>query len=73
MIEAAMVRDGKIPTVLWIFRSKNYLGMKDVQQVEVTPTASGDIPQESEQILEALPEAPVENFVEIESEVSEKL
>lgn len=25
MIEAAMVRDGKIPPSLWIFRSKNYL------------------------------------------------
>lgn len=25
MIEAAMVRDGKIPPALWIFRSKNYL------------------------------------------------
>ena len=34
MIEAAMVRDGKIPPSLWIFRSKNYLGMKDSVKVE---------------------------------------
>lgn len=73
MIESAMVRDGKIPTVLWIFRSKNYLGMKDVQQVEVTPTASGDIPTNTENLIETLPEAPDENVIEISSEIEEKV
>lgn len=58
MIEAAMVRDGKIPPALWIFRSKNYLGMKDQVQIEAVSNQSGDIPNQSGVILEELPEAP---------------
>lgn len=53
-----MARDGKIPPSLWIFRAKNYLNMKDVQQVEVAPTISGDVPNSSEDIVNALPDIP---------------
>lgn len=67
MIESAMVRDGKIPPTLWIFRAKNYLNMKDVQQVEVTPTASGDVPNNGGDILATLPEAPEDSVIEIEN------
>lgn len=58
MIESILARDGKIPPVLWIFRAKNYLKMKDVQQVEVSPTSSGDVPKNSNDIVAALPEIP---------------
>ena len=61
-----MVRDGKIPPSLWIFRAKNYLGMKDVQQVEVAPTASGDVPNNADDMVATLPEAP--NVIEVDSE-----
>lgn len=33
-------------------------GMKDVQQVEVAPTSSGDVPKNSNDIVAALPEIP---------------
>ena len=68
MIESAMVRDGKIPPSLWIFRAKNYLNMKDVQQVEVSPTASGDVPGNAEDIVATLPEAPENEVIELESD-----
>ena len=64
MIESCLARDGKIPPVLWIFRAKNYMGMKDVQQVEVSPTSSGDVPNNSGDLVAALPEIP--NNAEIE-------
>jgi len=58
MIESAMVRDGKIPSALWIFRAKNYLNMKDSVQVEAISNQSGDIPNQSGVDLAELPEAP---------------
>ena len=58
MIESCLARDGKIPAPLWIFRAKNYMGMKDVQQVEVSPTSSGDVPKNSGDLVAALPEIP---------------
>ena len=33
-------------------------GMRDVQQVEVAPTISGDVPNSSEDIVNALPDIP---------------
>ena len=66
MIEAAMAREGKIPSALWIFRSKNYLGMRDVQVLEAATTNSGDVPNNGDDIVATLPEAP--EAIEIESE-----
>ena len=36
-IDAKLASEGKIPQVVYIFRSKNYYGMKDQQDVIVTP------------------------------------
>lgn len=58
LMESSMVRDGKIPPVLWIFRAKNYLGMKDVQQIEAAVTPNGDVPTNSNDLLQSLPEVP---------------
>lgn len=33
-------------------------GMKDVQQVEVAPTSSGDVPKNSNDLVAALPDVP---------------
>ena len=41
--------------------------MKDVQQVEVAPTASGDVPNNGQDIVATLPEAPEDSVVEIEN------
>lgn len=70
MIEAAMARDGKIPAPLWIFRAKNYLKMKDVQQIEAAVTPTGDVPTNSDDLISALPEAPEEKPIEVEAEES---
>lgn len=68
MIESAMARDGKIPSALWIFRSKNYLGMRDSVTVEAVSNQSGDVPNQTGAILENLPEAPE---IEVKAEVVE--
>jgi len=47
---------------------KTTCGMKDVQQVEVAPTASGDVPNNGGDILATLPEAPEDSVIEIENE-----
>lgn len=36
-IDAKLVSEGKIPQVTYIFRSKNYYGMRDQQEVVLTP------------------------------------
>jgi len=36
-IDAKLVSEGKIPQVTYIFRAKNYFGMRDQQDVVVTP------------------------------------
>lgn len=65
LMESSMVRDGKIPPSLWIFRAKNYLNMKDNVQIEAVSNQSGDIPNQSGVDLQELPEAPA---IEIEAE-----
>ena len=57
-MESSMAMDGKIPPVVWIFRAKNFTGMRDVQQVEVAPTSSGDVPKNANDIVAALPDVP---------------
>lgn len=56
--ESSMATDGKIPSSVWVFRAKNYLGMRDVQQIEAISNQSGDIPNQSGVDLAELPEAP---------------
>ena len=56
--ESSMATDGKIPSSVWMFRAKNYLGMKDVQQIEAVTNQAGDIPNQSGVELETLPEIP---------------
>lgn len=63
-MESAMAIDGKMPSVVWIFRSKNYQGMKDVQEVQVAPTSSGDVPKNSNDLVAALPDIPENAIVE---------
>ena len=36
-IDAKLVAEGKIPQVTYIFRAKNYFGMRDQQEVVLTP------------------------------------
>ena len=64
--DAILAASNKINSAVYCFRSKNFYGMKDVQQVEVAPTASGDVPTNSNDLLATLPEAPEQDVIEVE-------
>lgn len=54
--DAELASSGKIPSPVYIFRSKNYLGMKDTQDVQITPNVNQDIPENADEIIKKLPE-----------------
>lgn len=59
-IDAKLVSKGKIPQVTYIFRAKNFFGMKDTQDLILTPNNPlGDAPNQKqlEERIGALPEA----------------
>lgn len=62
--ESEMVTEGKINPVVYIFRAKNFFGMKDVQDYIVTPNspmgAEGDPSQMAQKYQKALPGAAIE-------------
>lgn len=66
--DAILASANRINSAVYCFRSKNFYGMKDVQQVEVAPTASGDVPNNGGDILATLPEAPEDSVIEIKNE-----
>ena len=41
-MDAELVQEGKIQPVVYMFRAKNYYGMRDQQEVVVTPNANND-------------------------------
>lgn len=48
-IDAKLVSMGKIPQVTYIFRAKNFFGMKDQQDLVVTPAMPlGDAPDQKQ-------------------------
>lgn len=68
--DATFAQNGKQNSAVYIFRSKNFYGMKDVQQIEAAVTPTGDIPTNSDDLVSALPEAPEEKPIEVESKES---
>lgn len=62
--ESELALTGKIPPVVYIFRAKNYEGLKDVQEVKTTNTFNTN-PENPEEFMQSLPEVNSENFVEI--------
>lgn len=58
--ESEMVTEGKINPVVYIFRAKNYFGMKDQQEVVLTPNQPlGDSPDQK-QLEERIAESVIE-------------
>ncbi len=58
--DARLLIEGKLNPVSYIFRAKNYYGMKDVQDVVLTPNnplGSDSDPATLKRAIEALPEA----------------
>lgn len=54
--DAGLAVKGKIPAPTYIFRSKNFYGMKDTQDVQITPNVNPNIPEDAEEIIKKLPE-----------------
>jgi len=62
--ESEMVTEGKINPVVYIFRAKNFFGMKDVQDYVLTPNnpmgAESDPSQMAQKYQKALPDASID-------------
>ena len=56
MYDATLAQSGKIPSPVYIFRAKNFLGMKDTQDVQITPNVNPNVPEDAEEIIKKLPE-----------------
>ena len=54
-IEGELARDGEINSSVYQFRAKNYFGMTDKQEVVVTPNVDNKIPDNVEDIINAIP------------------
>lgn len=54
-LEAELARDGEINSTVYIFRAKNYFGMTDKQEVVVTPNVDNKIPDNVDDIINAIP------------------
>ena len=53
--DAAMAANGMIPQSVYQFRAKNFYGMKDVQEVAVTPKTDLE-PETASEILQEIPD-----------------
>ncbi len=56
--DAAMATLGKVNAPIYIFRSKNFYDMKDVQEIKAGPIGDVTRPQNEQEILNAMPELP---------------
>ena len=56
--EASLATIGKIPAPVYIFREKNYGGLRDVQEIQAGPIQDPTKPKNEQEILDALPECP---------------
>ena len=56
--DALMATLGKVNAPVYIFRSKNFYDMKDVQEIKAGPIADATKPQNEQDILNAMPELP---------------
>lgn len=63
--DASMASFGKVNAPIYIFRAKNFYDMKDVQEIKAGPIQDPTKPKNEQEILDALPEAPVETVVDV--------
>lgn len=64
--EANLASTGKMPAPVYIFRAKNFNGLKDVQEIKTTNTFSTN-PVNPDEVVEQLPDINPNDFVEIET------
>ena len=63
-VDAVLSESGKLNTIAYIFRSKNYYGMTDRQEIVVTPSSEGQQPLSPEEIAARLPDPDADYKVE---------
>lgn len=56
--DSMMAAAGKVQPATYIFRAKNFYNMTDEQKIQIEAQPGADTPQNTEDILNALPEAP---------------
>lgn len=66
--DAELAMSGKVQSPIYIFRSKNYYGMKDVQEVQVNANQNAQIPENAEEIIDKLPERSSASLIEVEED-----
>jgi len=65
--DSVMAANGKVNAPVYIFRAKNFYDMRDEQKIQIEAQPGADKPQNAEDIVNALPEAP--GAIEVESEI----
>lgn len=63
-IDAVLTESGKLNTVAYIFRSKNYYDMADKQEITITPGENSTAPLSPEEIAKRLPDPDADYSVE---------
>lgn len=63
--DAILAASNKMNSAVYCFRSKNFYGMKDVQQIEAVASNQGDVPTNADDMVATLPEAP--DVIEVDS------
>lgn len=70
-LEAELARDGEINSTVYIFRAKNYYGMVDKQEVQVSASSSVNEPMNADAIINNVPQLKDKNVEVINGEISE--
>ena len=60
-VDSQLATKGKIPAPVYIFRSKNYYGLKDNQEVVITPNVAQEVPTNADEIINMLPDRNVDS------------
>ena len=63
-VDAVLTEAGKLNTVAYIFRSKNYYGMTDRQEITISPAENSTAPLSAEEIARRLPDPDADYTVE---------
>lgn len=76
-MDADLVQEGKIQPVVWMFRAKNYYGMRDQQEIVVTPGAENtynpdDLVAEAKMLAESNNKAEKKRMMAVEVEAHDE-
>ena len=55
-IDGTLACENKMNATVYVFRAKNYYGMSDRQEIEVKPVNGNQLPENSDDIINAIPE-----------------